>query len=248
MEDDPSLMTNVLKLSNSALYGARERIDTLQGAITRLGLNAVNNLATSMAVVSLIAESQQEGFDHKEFCRHSISTGIAMCVLYERSKDKLQGRFARDFLHLSGLLHDIGKIIIMRFFPDEFLKSINLGKKHSVPLFISEQMALGITHAEVGAWLGKKWSLPNTHLNCIRYHHAPLMTDSKHQELVTLCHSANYICNMESIGDSGDTRAPLFDKRSFSLLGLKVSDIQDVTEQVRRESKASEVLLSFMED
>ncbi|NCC50447.1 MAG: response regulator [Spartobacteria bacterium] len=246
MKDDPSLMTNVLKMANSALYGARERIETLQSAITRLGMNAVNNLATSMAIISFIADSKQEGFDHKEFCRHSISTGIAMCVLNDRCREHLTSEFSKDFLHLCGLLHDIGKIIIMQFFPNEFNKSMMLGKKHSIPLFISEQMALGITHAEVGAWLGKKWNLPNTHLNCIRYHHSPLLTDSKHTDLVALAHGANYICNLESIGDSGDTQTPLFDKRTFASLGLKVGDIQEITEEIKKQSKMSQVLLSFL--
>ena len=246
MEDDPSLMTNVLKMANSALYGARERIETLQSAITRLGMNTISNLATSMAVLSFIADSQQDGFDYKEFCRHSISSGIAMSVLNDRCREHLTNEFSKDFLHLSGLLHDIGKIIIMQFFPNEFLKSVNLGKKHSIPLFISEQMALGITHAEVGAWLGKKWNLPTTHLNCIRYHHAPLMTDSKHQDLVSLSHSANYICNMEGIGDSGDVLAPLYDKRIFEKLGLKVNDIPEIAEEIKKQSKMSEVLLSII--
>jgi len=246
MKDDPSLMTNVLKMANSALYGARERIETLQSAITRLGMNTISNLATSMAVLAFIADSEQEGFDYKEFCRHSISTGIAMSVINDRYREQLTTEFSKDFLHLSGLLHDIGKIIVMQFFPDEFLKSVNLGKKHSIPLFISEQMALGITHAEVGAWLGKKWNLPTTHLNCIRYHHSPLLTDSKHQDLVSLAHTANYICNMSAIGDSGDILAPLFDKRIFSKLGMKVSDIPEITEEIKKQSKMSEVLLSFI--
>ncbi|MFH0880413.1 MAG: response regulator [Lentisphaerota bacterium] len=246
MKDEPSLMANVFKLANSAMYGSRDPIDSLQAAITRLGLNAVNNLATSMAVVSVLSQNDSTGFNHKEFCRHSISTGIAMCVLYELCRQKMSTTYTKDLLHLAGLLHDIGKIIIIQFFQKEYLEALEYTKTQAVPLFVAEQKALGVDHSDVGMWLGKKWNLSSLQLSTIRYHHAPFQQEAEHQDLVLLCHCANYICNLQKIGDGGDTMTPLFDQRAFDKLGISVNDIPAIIQRVNAESKNSEILMSFV--
>ncbi len=246
MKDEPALMTNVLKVANSALYGTRERIDSLQTAITRLGLNAVHNLATSMAVIAVISKGASEGFNHKEFCKHSISTGIAMGVLYSMCKAKVNGRFSNEALHLTGLLHDIGKMIINQFFHDEFTKAGALSVQHSVPLFLAEQKMLGVHHADVGAWLARKWNLSDPFVQTIRYHHDPMLAGPEHAELVTLCHCANYVCNLDKIGDAGDTLTPFFDQRAFDRIGLVADQIPEIVARVRAEAKNSEILVSLL--
>ena len=246
MEDDPAMMANVLKLANSAMYGAKERIESLQGAITRLGLNAVYNMASSMAVLNVMNTSKSEGFDHKEFCRHAITTGIAMSVIYDDCQDHLKTEFSSDFLHLTGLLHDIGKIIIIQFFKDEFTKSIMLSKKHSIPLFAAEQKALGVDHTEVGAWLAKKWTLANEQIDAISYHHSPMMTEIENKELVMLCHAANYVCNLQKLGNGGDALTPLFDQRVFDQLGFSMQRIPEIINKVTVEAQHSEILMQML--
>ncbi len=246
MQDDPSLMANVFKLANSAMYGARERIDSLQAAITRLGMNAVYNIATSMAVLSVLLQNEQEGFNHEAFCRHSIATGIAMCIINEVCREKVREQYSEDFLHLAGLLHDIGKIIIVQFFKQEFNKAARLGQQKSLPLFIAEQKTFGVDHAEVGAWLGRKWNLSRAQLNTIRHHHSPMQAEEEFTDLVKMCHAANFICNLERIGDGGDAATPLFDQRVFADLGLTAPKIAEIIERVRTESKKSEVMMSLL--
>ena len=246
IEDDPAMMAKILKVVNSVLYGAREPIHSLQLAVARMGLNAINNIAMSTSVFSTFPKDGQSDFNREEFWRHSISTGIAANIVYERCKRNIKQRYTRDMLHLAGLLHDIGKILFENYFHDQFMAAIQTCGEANIPLFQVELESIGADHAQVGAWLGKRWNLSEPLIETIRWHHEPENSSEPCQELVMLCHTANYICNLENIGDSGDAVAPSFFKSVWVRLGLEISDISDVVDEVNEEARNSEVLLSFL--
>ena len=246
IEDDPSMMARILKVVNSPLYAGRERIDTLSIAISRMGLNAISNIALSTSVFSTFGPAWQKDFDRKEFWRHSICTGIAVNVIYERRQNHLTERYEKNELHLAGLLHDIGKIVFEQFFHDEFVSSVLFCKQRSIPLFQMELECIGADHAQVGAWLGARWRLSEKLIETIRWHHEPTNAKEKYQELVMMCHAANYICNLVRIGESGDAVAPAFFRGVWKRLGVDIEDISGMIEQIKEESKSSELMLSLL--
>jgi len=246
IEDDPAMMARILKVVNSVLYKAAEPINSLQMAVARMGLTAVHNIAMSTSVFSTFGKRGVGDFTPEEFWQHSISTGIATAVLYERTRDTLGRRFGTDVLHLSGLLHDIGKIILAQYYHEEFVAAIEMAKEKEMSLLQAESEVIGIDHAEIGAWLGLKWNLSSEFLQVVRWHHDPESADAEHQSLVMLCHTGNYICNLEKIGYSGDAAAPSFQQKVWINLGLTVKDISQIVDEVLEESKESEIWMSFM--
>lgn len=242
MKDEPSMMANVLKLANSAMYGTRERISSLQTAITRLGLNAVYNLTTSLGVLKMLEGFNAKGFDHKGFCEHSICTGIAMRIIADVCQQNLKQQHSPDSLHLSGILHDVGRLITLQFFEEEVQEAIQLCAKHSLPLFLAEQKTIGVDHAAVGAWLAQKWNMDEMQRNVIAYHHDPLLGPASYAEEIYICHAGNYLCNQQKIGNAGDVVAPFFDQRVFDALGLTMDLIPEVIRRIHEEAKRSEVL------
>ncbi len=61
-----------------------------------------------------------------------------------------------------------------------------------------------------------------------------------------LCHTANYICNLEKIGDSGDSTAPTYVQQVWKQLGLNIGDITDMIDEINEESTKSETLLALI--
>ena len=246
IKDDPSMMARVLKVVNSAAYGASEPVTSLQQAVAMMGLRGVQNIAMSTSVFETFSKKDERDFNREEFWRHCICVGIAVNVLYQQTQENISRRYPRDVLHLAGLLHDIGKIIFEHFFHEEFLQCLEVAVKDSIPLFQAERNIFGADHAEVGAWLAKRWNMTEEIAAAVRFHHQPEEAPEKFVELVRLCHTANYICCLEKIGDGGDNHAPVFIIWVWKRIGLKVRDIRGIVLSILEESKESETLLSIM--
>lgn len=246
IEDDPAMMAKILKVVNSALYGgASGQIDSLKLAISRLGFNAVNNVAISTSVFTAFADGGG-AFDHKEFWRHCVSTGIAACAVMQACKPHLTKRYEKEFLHLAGLIHDVGKLVFARYFHDDFMKAIELSKTERIPLVQAEYKVFGTDHTAVGAWLGKRWKLSEPMVEAILWHHKPVRAKPEHQEVVRICEAANYICNFRMIGNGGDAAAPLCSSETWNILRLAEEDYYAIMDEIVMESEKSEVLLSLM--
>ena len=245
IEDDPAIMARILKVVNSALYGGDVKVQSIQHAVTRLGMRAVNNIALSTSVFSVFEDKGEGGFDREAFWRHSVSVGIAACVLYDRAEPHLKRGCTKDALRLAGLLHDIGKLVMYRYWKTEFQAALLEARDRRMPLHEAEREQLGADHTRIGAWLSGKWNLSPELVAAVRWHHDPFSAPPEHWELAALCHVANYVCNLQRLGDGGDLTDPWWTQSVWTELGMSVSDISMVVDEINEESKKSEILLAL---
>lgn len=249
LEDDPAIMTRILKFVNSSYYASLtgREITSLQQAIARLGFSVLKNIALTTSVFTLFKNTKNQMFDLREFWKHCISTGFACSVLNKYSNSP-EGKkeIAYDVVHLAGLLHDIGKIILQEYFHSEFVKVLEYSQKEKIPLYQSEQKLFNIDHSEIGGWLAEKWNLNPEIIAIIKYHHCPTSTDSEYKTLISLVHISDYICNYKGIGYSGNSVSPVYSSKVWKYLNLSISDIPKIVEEVENDSKNSEILLSMM--
>lgn len=167
---DPGLTARMLKLANSAFYGFPRRIGTINLAIVVLGFNTVKDLGVSSSLVDRFNfNSESTDFDMPGFWEHSIGTAIAARMISRVGNYRVVGE-----AFVTGLLHDIGRLIIVRYLPKEFKQIGQVEREKNLLLWEAEAEVLGLTHAEIGGLLTQRWNLPDQIVSAIRHHHQPL--------------------------------------------------------------------------
>ncbi|HZV67596.1 MAG TPA: HDOD domain-containing protein, partial [Telluria sp.] len=144
---DQALTAKTLRLANSSLYGLQVKVTTIQQAITFLGFQTTRNLITAAAVTGCFAEGQCPGFDDKAFWRHSIATAACAKVLARRM------RFNQDYAFTAGLLHDIGRLVLVSSYPALYQQVLAYRDTNDCPVLEAERAVLGVDHVVAGVAL-----------------------------------------------------------------------------------------------
>ncbi len=203
---DQALTVKILKVANSAFYGFAREIATVQLAIVVLGLEMVKNLGLSVTVLKRFSSGAEHRlFDRQQFWEHSISCGVAGRMLARRF-----GYRVADQAFVAGILHDIGKLILIEYFADEFIEALEMAESEEISIAQAEERVLGVTHAEVGGWLAEKWNLPESLVEAISYHHDLSELDEP-EPIVLLAHISNALIRHRNIGNSGDQQSEFLD-------------------------------------
>ncbi|MEL0585234.1 MAG: HDOD domain-containing protein [Candidatus Thiodiazotropha sp. (ex. Lucinoma kazani)] len=157
---DPGLSARILGLANSAYFGQTNPVLTIEDAIIRvLGLNMVKSLAFSIAVSGVFESSSCRSFDLKTYWSQSLS--IAMLSRQISLAVDSEHRLNSDGVYLAGLLFDMGMLVLVHEFPEEYARVLLLSKQQpSQDRLHLEMELIGIDHRQAGAWLTHRWHLP----------------------------------------------------------------------------------------
>jgi putative nucleotidyltransferase with HDIG domain len=167
IETDQAMSSKILKLVNSAFFGFPSRVSNISHALMILGFNTVRNAAISVSLIDAMRiKPHVDAFDMKEFLRHTIAVAVAGRHLAR----KLRMREPDDAF-TAGLLHDIGKLILIQFLPDLFDVVWKRVREDGITFFEAEQKELPLTHADIGAQLARLWQFPDGLVSAIAFHH-----------------------------------------------------------------------------
>jgi putative nucleotidyltransferase with HDIG domain len=191
---DPGLTANLLKLANSAYFGFPSKVGSVRQAIVLLGLKRLTRMVIA-ACVSALLDGSVPGYDLPagELWRHSLAVSVAAKGLVRELKIE-----ASEEIFTAGLLHDVGKIVLGQLVQDDYAK-IEQALAQGLAFEAAEAVVLGKDHAEVGAEVLAKWSLPPNIVHTVRWHHAPEKSE-RIDTMLDIVHVANMLCLMIGIG------------------------------------------------
>lgn len=191
---DQSISVQVLRVANSAYYGLPSRVTTLERAIMVLGFDEVRRITLAAMILRALPGGDREVLT--EIWRHSLATAWFSRYIAEKVKEQ-----AVNESYAAGLLHDIGKVVIVRYFPKHFHYINHYVKTLNRPSSLVEQAILGMDHSQVGDWLANLWNLPAILKEAIASHHA-LERDSKvaAQRVARIVALANRIADKAGFG------------------------------------------------
>lgn len=222
---DPALTANLLRIANSAFFGARREIESVRHAVAFLGQKRVFDLAVS-ASFGKILPAQLPGYqiDSNHYWQHCI----AVAIMGENLAKEL-GFAAPDLVFTAGLLHDIGKLVIGSFLDASDSELSHQLAREELNFVQAERETLGQDHCEIGEIIAQTWDLPEAIGLCCRWHHVPGQAPkNKHQLLINLVHAANGLAHMMGWGaDRGELRRSI-DPTAVENLGIKARRLEVV--------------------
>ncbi|MBL1264722.1 HDOD domain-containing protein [Methylomicrobium sp. RS1] len=165
---DPSMTVRILRIANSPFYGMSREIGSLREAIVLLGLNRIRDMLVSICFSKLLPAWHKD-FDYRQFYHHSMA--VAEC---SRQLAICSG-LNPDLAFTSGLLHDIGRLVIVALFPDEFTR---IQQENSLSLLETERRILGFDNLEIGGKAAHHWNFPLSIQEAIEQHKNPPRPDT----------------------------------------------------------------------
>ncbi|MEK7792941.1 MAG: HDOD domain-containing protein [Candidatus Hydrogenedentota bacterium] len=186
---DPSISLKALRLVNSAYYGLREKITSVEHSVVLLGGKVVKNLVFTAAVFDTLKGGEEL------LLKHNVACGVAMRTLITSGAAINVQPIEPDEAFVHGLLHDVGKIILKQYMPEEYERVEAACKEGGSPLYKVEREIIGVDHAELGMMIAKRWKLTELLANSIGGHHdLDRCTNAGYQGMAGLLAVADYLC------------------------------------------------------
>lgn len=233
---DQTLTARTLRAANSALYGVSRKISTVRQASVMLGSEAVVNMALSVSVMNLQNSLKKKWpLSPEAFWQHNMAVAITARQLATELGDA-----NADQAFVAGLLHDIGKLIMMQHFGVAYGQVVLAAQDGTDPLHKLEQEIFEIDHAAVGHALCSHWNLPTPIARAVADHHA----EDVHApvSLPDIVRDANDLVKMIGLGNSGNPYAELRSRPYLSQDRMDQEALHDLIlalpDEVRRAQEA----------
>ncbi len=216
IEKDVAMSAKILQLVNSGLFGLAQMISTVNTAVSYLGIETIKNLALASETFRVFVPDPCIPRTFLEMMhRHAQRTAVIVAGLPLSIKD-------RDAAIVAALLHDIGQLVLASRMPLPFTSALTLSKERNCAPFEAEELLLGISHAELGAYLLGVWGINGLTVEAVAHHHRP--TRIPHQGLDSS--AATYLASLIALqldlhpNDISGTALPEHDRASLLTLGL----------------------------
>ena len=182
---DPALSAEILRVSNSALYGLSRRVDNVSHAIVVLGTEVVKRLALTVALGRF-----SHGFLRNQGLRICWDHSVACALIAEELAEAMD--VPKDRAYTAGLLHDVGRLALLACYPNEYGNLIVVARENDFDELECERQLFDIDHCAAGEWLGREWNLPQDFVDAIGQHHTAEADD---RSMISVITAANAVAD-----------------------------------------------------
>ena len=212
---DSGMSAKILQLVNSSFFGLPRHVTNPVRAVNLLGLEIVKALILS---VKIFSQFSRPGFPFSldALWKHSMSVGLfAKAIAGEAGF----GQDTMDEAFMAGLLHDVGKLILVDKFPEKWMDIAAWAKSEKCSIWEAEQHVLGTSHAQIGAYLLGIWGLSESIVQAVNCHHSPDKCPNATLSTPTAVYLAN-IFETRSPSNDDEKLLPEFDQVYLERLGV----------------------------
>jgi putative nucleotidyltransferase with HDIG domain len=239
---DQALTSRILRLANSAFYGFRREIVTINHAVVLLGFDTVKSIVLAATVFDALRDGDVvSSFDREQFWLH-VGAAAAAARRVARATRAADPEAA----FVGGLLHDIGKVVLDRFFYRRYAEAARLSVEMSCPIREAEVSLFSVNHAMVGQWLAERWRFPAAIVEPVAFHHRPVAAGPSQWGLAAVVHLADILTRNAGIGSGGDPLIPLPDAEVLRRLRVGPEEMARWTAELIEEREAVEAFLQVM--
>ena len=185
---DPGFVTRILRYVNSARFGLLTQVTDIRRALVVLGMRQIYRIVVAASTKDVLSTDEL-----RDLWEHSLTTAFAAETIATTASSVLPHE-----AFLAGLLHDLGKVVLCKTFPTAYHKVIELVDAGVLP-YVAEVLVFGAHHAEVGAWLAKRWDLPESIVTALDKHHTFAVASEPLVAVVALADQAAHAVSHRSL-------------------------------------------------
>lgn len=232
---DMGMTAKILQLVNSAYFGLRSTVSTVEQAVSLLGLDTVQALVLTVHVFSQCPPTHGSRFNMDRLWESSTKTGSLARAIAKAEQAPV---LVVDQAYTAGLLHDVGMLVLAANILKQYDAMIEAAHDKGVSLWEMERQELGATHADIGAYLLGLWGLGDPIVEAVAFHHHPSDCVGNTFSPLTAVHVANVLQQELSQQATGDVLSQI-DFTYLDRLHMtdRLPDWREVVGRVQREAE-----------
>ena len=240
---DQAFTARLLRIANSPFYGQSREVTTVSQAVAILGMDAIASLALTLFTFGSFPEDDNETLSIGQLWEHCLGCGVWARAIAKRLKHRTP-----EEAFIAGLLHDMGKVLLYRFFKKELLQAVEIAAAEGLSLSEAEHRTLGTDHAVVGQAAANQWGFPPLLRYSIAFHRTPQElprnTDEPVRQIVAIVHVADSLCESSEIGNGGERGAGAIDESVWETLRVTEDECREMVGPVVVEIEKSRDLFA----
>ncbi|GAB7082122.1 HDOD domain-containing protein [Megalodesulfovibrio paquesii] len=238
---DQGLTAKVLTMANSAFYGLQAKVSTLPRALALLGVREIRQLVLVLGVQSICSRrSLPRAFDLHAYWKHQLQVAAICKELGLLLKRASHAVLDIDLLYTSGLLHDLGKLLIALHRPQDWEAVEVMRLAENLPSFAAEDRHWGLEHGLVGAITLNSWNIPPELTEPINWHHVPELAKDWRPQATVLC-LADTLCHLLEQQDDPPHPLPAHLAACLASLQLDLAATWDIARDCFHDERLEEM-------